>query len=86
MFFSNEEEGASIAQASDNDFLLNYLVISPPPVTQPNIPNLTSGGSVINRKSELANSCSDLLALTEVGMLKFGLTHSVHAVVRSSVN
>ncbi len=64
MFFSNEE--TNISEASDDDFLLSYLVLSQPPLTTPNLPEGTSNGSAKNRKSEIAKLFG-IVALTEVG-------------------
>lgn len=64
MFISNEE--TDVSQGRDSDFLLSYLVLSPPPSDQPNVPGATSPGSTINRKSEIAASLG-LFGMTEVG-------------------
>ncbi len=52
MFFSNEEIEPS--QGSDNDFLLSYLVVDPPPVGTPTIPTSATGTPSPNRKSMMA--------------------------------
>jgi hypothetical protein len=55
MSFWNEEQ--SIAGARNNDFLLSYLVVSPPPAS-PNLPTSTGSGSTPNRKSRMLNAAA----------------------------
>jgi len=52
MFFSNEE--VNIADASDFDFLLSYLVVNLPPVGTPTLPPTSTGTPSPNRKSAMA--------------------------------
>lgn len=66
MFFSNEE--TEVSQAKDEDFLLSYLVLSPPPSTTPNIPLGAVKRNAANRKSEIARKLSNgPLTFSDIG-------------------
>jgi len=64
MFFSNGE--APDGQSHDNDFLLSYLVVSPPPVETPALPAPIGGNGAPNFKSELAKLLN-LVYMTDLG-------------------
>lgn len=49
MFFWNEE--VSPLGASNDDFMLSYLILSDPPAKAPNLPPPSSGGPTPNRKA-----------------------------------
>jgi len=56
MFFWNEED--SPVGATNNDFMLSYLVLSVPPATAPNIPSPSGGGPTSNRKATVLESAA----------------------------
>jgi hypothetical protein len=51
MFFWNEED--SVLGASNDDFMLSYLVVSPPPLLAPNLPQSPGAGPTPNRKASV---------------------------------
>jgi hypothetical protein len=56
MYFWNEED--SPLGASNDDFMLSYLVLSVPPIKAPNLPTSPGGGPTSNRKATVLQAAA----------------------------
>jgi hypothetical protein len=75
MFFWNEEDDPF--KASDDDFMLSYLVVSPPPVDPPGLPESTGAGSSPNRKASVMAANPETVGLMD-GFTDLGCSNSTY--------